>query len=428
MFELLTPILNAFWLTFKAWWWVFPPFLLIKPFQTWWLWWKREASWKGREYVLLEIKMPEEVLKPIRAMERIFTSLATIDITAGDFREKWIEGGSDIFPPLSFELVGLGGKTYFFVRCHVAHRDTVESALYSQYSNIEIQQAEDYTKQIPQDIPNGEWDLEARDWVLKKESCYPLKTYQEFEPVEGVKEEKRIDPMAGLLEGFSTLQPGEQIWIQILLHVAVDGKWIEEGEKIRNKLVKRPGPPPPERPILQKAAELVIMGAQEEKPKDKSQELLPPEMMLTPGEREVVKKIEEKISKYGFKSVIRTIYLGKGDDFFKAHIQIPISFLKQFDTNDLNKFTVVPQTGTKVHTTFRWFLDKRRAFLRKRKIFRNYVMRVYPLFPSEGGTCVLNTEELASIFHFPGRTVASAPFVSRVEAKKGEAPAELPIG
>jgi len=50
-----------------------------------------------------------------------------------------------------------------------------------------------------------------------------------------------------------------------------------------------------------------------------------------------------------------------------------------------------------------------------------------PLFPGAGGTFILNTEELASLFHFPGRAVAPVPFVSRIEAKKGEAPPGLPI-
>jgi hypothetical protein len=39
---------------------------------------------------------------------------------------------------------------------------------------------------------------------------------------------------------------------------------------------------------------------------------------------------------------------------------------------------------------------------------------------------VLNTEELATIYHFPGR-VAETPTFGRIEAKKGEPPSNLPI-
>jgi len=39
---------------------------------------------------------------------------------------------------------------------------------------------------------------------------------------------------------------------------------------------------------------------------------------------------------------------------------------------------------------------------------------------------VLNTEELATLYHLPGLAVR-APFLPRVESKKGQPPAPLPI-
>ena len=69
--------------------------------------------------------------------------------------------------------------------------------------------------------------------------------------------------------------------------------------------------------------------------------------------------------------------------------------------------------------------------MRKRAIFRRYTRRDYAFFPRKPrwpSSFILNTEELASIFHFPGRRVAAAPFVKRIESKKGEAPLDLPLG
>ena len=39
---------------------------------------------------------------------------------------------------------------------------------------------------------------------------------------------------------------------------------------------------------------------------------------------------------------------------------------------------------------------------------------------------VLNTEELATLFHLPGM-VSATPTFGRVESKKGQAPANLPV-
>jgi len=405
----------------RAWWWILPPFLLIKPALFFWLWWRRELSHKAKEYIVLEIKIPEEITKPIRAMEDVFASLAIIDITPGNFREKWIEGDSKIWFPLSCEIASLGGKTHFFMRIEKPFRQIVESAIYSQYPDVEIEEVEDYTKFVPQDIPNENWELEGREFKLKKKDCYPIKTYSEFEPREGIKEEKRVDPLSTLLEGMATLKEGEHLWIQILLHPA-GSDWIEEGKKERNKLVKRPSPKKP-KPLIQEAIELFLHGPPK---KEEKTEMIPPEMKLTPGEKEIVEKIENKISKPGFETSIRYLYLAKRDVFSKINLHLVTSFFSSYNTEHLNKFKTIAETTTKVKSTFFWFLDKRRAFLRKRKMFRNYIMRVPPYFPSEKAPCVLNTEELASIFHFPGRRVAPAPLVLRIEAKKAGPPPELP--
>jgi len=41
-------------------------------------------------------------------------------------------------------------------------------------------------------------------------------------------------------------------------------------------------------------------------------------------------------------------------------------------------------------------------------------------------TCVLNTEELATVFHFPG-SVAQTSGIGRIEAQKAEPPSNLPF-
>jgi len=40
---------------------------------------------------------------------------------------------------------------------------------------------------------------------------------------------------------------------------------------------------------------------------------------------------------------------------------------------------------------------------------------------------VLNVEELASLFHFPGEAAAPSPGAPRIETKRGEGPMDLPV-
>jgi len=70
-------------------------------------------------------------------------------------------------------------------------------------------------------------------------------------------------------------------------------------------------------------------------------------------------------------------------------------------------------------------LRDRRKYLRQRKLFRNYINRLGPFFPNDGGTFILNTEEIASLFHFPSWRVSPVPGVNRVTAKT-KSPSRLP--
>jgi len=60
-------------------------------------------------------------------------------------------------------------------------------------------------------------------------------------------------------------------------------------------------------------------------------------------------------------------------------------------------------------------------------LLRNYIKRFTPYFPRPGGTFMMTTEELASLYHFPGQGAAPAPGVPRIEAKRGGVPPELPV-
>lgn len=416
------PFLKEGWQIFKIWWWILLPFLLWRPFRLLYFYWRQE-SWDATiKKVILEIKIPEEVLKPIRAMEHVFAGFHAIhDVIV--WREKWIEGQFQL--SFALEIVSLGGEVHFYIRVPEIFRKIIESNIYSQYPEAEISEVEDYTKNIPQDIPNKDWELFGTDFENTKPDPYPIKTYLKFETERETKEEKRIDPLAGLLEGMAVLGPGEQLWVQIVVRPILEEKpWIKQGLEIRDKLVRRPGKPV-QKPMILEATDILITGTPPGgMPEEK--EFIPPEMKLTPGEREIVQAIEEKISKFGFLCNIRYIYLAKRDAFFKPRARLPFGFFKAVSTANLGGLKPEKTRFTKVKSVWLWFLDQRRLYIRKRRIFRYYSKRWTPLFPRPGGTYVLNTEELATLYHFPSRIVVPAPGVPRVEAKKGEAPPGLP--
>jgi len=424
----LVAIFSYLWQIVKAWWWVPLPFLLWKPLSYFWLWWRTEEFFKKQKFIYLEIKIPEESLKPIRAMESVFAGLHQSFWDPANFWEKWWDG--KVVRGFSLETVSIGGQTHFYIKIPEERRDVVEACIYSQYPEAEITLAEDYIKYVPQDIPNEEWDMWGSDYCLVKPNPYPIKTYLEFEK-ETDKEEKRIDPVALLLEAMAKIKPGEQFWLQILCsprsqEVALP--FLKEGEVIRDKLAKRPEKPKP-KPIIQEALKILITGRHTEEKKEETS--FPPEMKLTPGEKEIISGVERKISKPSFICSVRFIFLGKRDVWFKGNLRLAFSFFGNYSTENLNKIVNLGRTLTKVYSRPPFnILDNRRVYLRKRRMFRLYCDRLPPYFPRSAnyrtGVFILNTEELASLYHFPGRMVAPAPGVPWVEVKKEVAPPELP--
>lgn len=445
---MIAPTLSSItWLIFKNWWWFFLSPLLCFIFKSLYLWWLRWEVWcKEKKWILIEIKPPKEILKPFKAMEDIFTVLWGL-YDSPNWRERWCEGTIPVGPNwVSFEIASFGGEIHFFWRILKNQKDRIESLIYSHYPEAEISVVDDYTQKVPQDIPNKEWDLSGEDYsFFKKEDPFPIKTYQAFfEERAEIPEEKRIDPLNSLLEALSKLQAGEQFWFQIVITPITNSEipWRTRGREIADKMARRPVKKPSTSAFGQ-AMELLIFGKEPEE-KAVEKELIPPEMKLTPGERETLTAVENKIKKHGFKTWIRAVYLYKikGPRSDGNLIAISRDYFHHFKNEDINTLVFWGPTRSKIH----YFMKGRRLYLRKRKQFRNYMERMpstfpwslegkfpfphlysilpYPKGPGIRGTIVLNTEELATIYHFPAKiTVPTFPYV---EAKKGGPPPFLP--
>jgi len=430
----------------KNWWWVILSIISLSLAKFFYLWWARWDLWyEKNKWILLEIKPPAEILKPFKAMEDVLHPLWGVYDSA-NWRERWCEGELPNAPYwFSLEIVSIGGEIHFFIRILKEWRDSFESAIYSYYPEAEISVVEDYTRNVPKDIPNQDWDLYGESFTMAKEDFYPIRTYPAFfeEKPEISMEEKRIDPLDSLLEALSKLKSGEQFWLQIVAAPATnhDIPWIDKGRDEANRLAKRPEPKKP-KPMLQEALEILISGKPAEE-KEEEPTLIAPELRLTPGEKEILQGIENKISKQGFKTWIRILYLCKvKEPHFYGNFRMGRMYMNHFMTEDLNAIYYMGPTRSRIH----YWLKERRLYLRKRKQFRNFIERlpdyfpwnldgepvfphirgIYPMGPGRGqGTFVLNAEELATLYHFPPKIIL--PTVPRVEVKKAGPPPGLPV-
>ena len=253
-------------------------------------------------------------------------------------------------------------------------------------------------------VPNKAWNFYGLDMSLKRHDVFPVKTYSQFFEMkpENTKEEKRIDPMSTLLENLACLKNGEKMWLQMKLTPVKkkDSDFFSRGRKKIDKMVNRE----------KKAGQ------------GTKSEIIPSEMKLTPREREIVLVAEKKLGSSVFKTHIRAVYFGEGKTFDFARKSLIEGFFSSFSVPDQNEFGKLTRTKTKLYH----FYVKRRLYIRKRNMFRRYILRETPFFPRYGGTCVLSTEEVATIFHPPIELRSFGGEISRVSNVKSSAPANLP--
>jgi len=428
------------WVPFlRVWWWLFLPIMLASQLKILYIWWIGWDFYMGaqQKWVLNEIIPPKDAIMPLKAMEDVMSSIWPLADFA-NFREIWCEGELSNGPEYcSWEIASIEGRIHFYIRSKQQHESTIKAALYGHYPDIEIQRAEDYVKMVPPTVPNEEWDMYGEDWILGREDAYPIKTYEKFFEPQGERiadEEKRMDPIISLLEAISQIGPGEHYWVQFTTVPVFDvdePEWRKEAEKIINKIAKRP-----EKKeygffdhLFHTFGELAIGPEKEGEsyswvPLEEDEETGELKVSLTPGEREIITEIENKIKKPAYRTNIRGVYVAKRDAWSPDN-KFTRGFMGHFSTANLNYFRFLGDTRPKVH----YFLRKRRAFLRARKMFRMSVLRYPPYFPDRHKGCaIISPEELATMFHFPVRISGMVvPTLDKIESKKGGPPPNLPV-
>jgi len=358
-----------------------------------------------KERILLEIKLPKEITKTPVAMELF---LNTLFQTGGEstFIKRYWEGS--VRPWFSLEIVSIEGQVKFFVWTDKFWKNLIESQIYSQYPDVEIYEVEDYSKFVECDLAKiGLWGCEFK---LSKPDPYPIKTYVDYGlDKEGVKEEYKTDPITPLLEYLGSIGKGEQIWLQIMVR-AHKGKKVRKGGMILEKTDwKEEG-----KSEVKKLLDQLKPEAEEGK------FVLP--RTATKGEQLVVSSIERSIAKHGLDCGIRGVYLAEKDKFNAINVMGLLGSFKQYNSNELNGFKV----GFDTSFDYPWQDYKNiRVNRLKKRLFNDYVKRAY-FHHVDKPSFVLNTEELATIYHFPGG-VAQTPTFRRVPSKKAEPPANLPV-
>ncbi len=403
--DIFLDVLNALWKTAPIW---LPALLLAVSFDIW-LEYKRREWIKNKGSVLLEIKIPREILKTPAAMEVFLNTLYQPGV--GSLIDVYLKGRVRSW--FSLELVSIDGTVHFFIWAMEDFKSRIETQLYAQFPNIEVREVADYALAVHHDPSKIKFGWFGQ-FALTKADAYPIKTYIDYGLDENIEEEFKVDPITTVLEYLGSLKTGEQAWIQIMIQAHA-----KEGIKYGRVFTK----PDWKGGIEKEIKDLMKKGLYKD-PEDKS---TPESKHLSEGQKEVVKAIERTSGKSAFDTMIRATYFAEVDVFNPANIGGLIGSVTQFNSSNLNGF----KPGFSAGYDYPWQdFKERRKMNEQRKLLEAYKRRSFfnaPFKNFHGNPFILTTEELATIYHFPSSEVAATPTLSRIPSKKAEAPANLPI-
>ncbi|MCB9798243.1 hypothetical protein H6758_00790 [Candidatus Nomurabacteria bacterium] len=385
---------------------------------------------KDWNFVLLAIDIPALNVQTPKAVEQLFTHIFSVMEPAaiGTVYRR----GFDQFR-FSFEIISIEGYIQFLIRTLDTYRDVVEAAVYAQYPEAEITEVEDYTKGFPTKFPNETHNLWATDFGPRKHFAFPIRSYTEFEHSIS-KDTVLKDPMGTFLESFSRIGPGEQMWHQIIIEPLQESEWKEDCIKEIKKMIgeKSPSSGGAGGKILSELADAPMKfletagdqifgresstGGGDAKKDDGG----PPNNLLymTPGQKKVLEAMEDKISKIGFKTKIRSMYIARKEVYNPSRgVNSLVGAMNQFNNPYSNMILPNYLTST------RYFFAEQRKEHRRNVLMNAYVNRdMYA-----GSTpYVLNIEELATLWHFPMSHVKT-PLLQKSETKRAEPPPGLPM-
>jgi len=275
------------------------------------------------------------------------------------------KGGMFKLPPhLSFEIVGMPGDIRFYVHTPKKLKDLVEKQINGAYPDAEIQVVSvESIKREGMAIGN-EYNIFSRDGKVAFTSL-KLKS-ENYKPIK-VYKDLPTDPLSSITSVLAKMTEGEGASIQVLITPAESG-WKKQGRSYLAKTKKAESNP---------------------------------ETAKYSSDAKELEGIENKISKPGFETVIRIVVSSTSKESAEAHLGNIMSIFSQFEGAN--------------------------SFKKNKHRFKGMFMDdfIYRYLPMIGKPSILTSEELATIFHFPNKSITT-PNIFWMNAKRAPAPASIP--
>ncbi len=282
---------------------------------------------------------------------------------------------------LSLEYVAHKQEIYFYIVVPKRAKLLVEKQILGFYPDAFIEETPEVNIFEDRSIVRGEI-MKLKKWLE-----YPIRTYQKLES----------DSMNAILSALGKLQEDESWVIQILMR-PVDDDWQEKVKKAIRKSEKKQKWHHISYNPLEWLGTLIELFTRDPNEEQKHEE--------TPEDTEPMDEeglMKEKVKKTGYAVVIRIIMTGNDESSVYAELQNIISAFSQFTSPTYNRFKPVKRKSLSL-------------------LVRHYIFRQFAWW---NRAPVMNSEELATLFHFPHSKYNKQPEIRWQRFKLIKAPTNI---
>ena len=326
----------------------------------------------------------EHIKEEIGIAETFFSGVAGLKAQRGFMR--WLTGRDDHF---SFEIVVHNGLISFYVDTTQKMRGFIEQQIHAQYPYAQIDEITDYNIFSKSSTVVGGY--------LKGVSngSFPFKSYKKMDS----------DPLNGLLNVLSRVHDNNSsLAIQYVVRSA-NKKWRRKGiyivrEVKKGKKFELVAHQSSFAKYFHKFTEFFTLGMKETMGGKNSET---PHYQLSSMEEEMLKGIEEKLSKGAVDMTIRLMSSSDNAEMAKQNLDNLINAYSQYNLYRYgNSFSAVIPSN-------------------QQTIIRDFIYRSY----SSNAHVLTNTEEIASLWHLPLHAT-EAPNIKWLQARKSPPPSNIP--
>ncbi len=285
----------------------------------------------------------------------------------------------------SFEIIAKDGFIRYYAIVPAVLTDVVRQSIQSAYPTARIEEKREENIFAP----NGKVDtIAGAELTLNKEFYLPIATY----------EDTKRDASMAILNALSNVGKNEGASVQILFRPA-QKNWFTAGKEHIEEIQKGKKTKTGGAAFSDIAMDLIKAPWEVPKEHEKSEETT----TVSTIKQEEVQAISGKMRYPGFETLIRIVASSDTKPRSDSILGGIVSAFSQFNSPELNGFKINP-------------------FKDPKKLVVNYTFRFFPL---KNNKDILNSVELASIFHLPEQNAIPNSQVERQLVKQVDGPAKL---